>query len=359
MRSAPSNPLSDPDSPSKWAPARLWLTALVILVLPFVWRLALLAGRSDVHPTPSYLPAFELARDRYPFEPEIRNELSRLKPDMVFLGDSMTLRVDPTRLEALTGERVFGAVRLATGSAHWFLMLKNYVAASEARPHRVAIFFRDTQLTDPLFRLAGKDRFSTDRFALDQEDELNSVIAAHLNNPWYRIHTWVDRLYGVERAREWLEPRALHALEGALSGSRGREPFVEAMNAEFGLDRLRAFSAADIGDTDAASLDFSSRVRISVLPDMLAVARAHQFRLLFVRVLRRPVNGQPPRESAALRRYVAALHAYLSAEGADFLDDRDVSALATLAYDDGDHILEEERPKYTDLLAARLARLPR
>jgi hypothetical protein len=102
------------------------------------------------------------------------------------------------------------------------------------------------------------------------------------------------------------------------------------------------------------SLAFNQRAPRSVLPLMLDLARQHDVRLCFVRVLRRPVHGHAAAESAALRAYVRDLRAYLTGRGAYFLDDRDEPRFATLAYDDGDHVLEEDIPKYTELFAQRL-----
>jgi hypothetical protein len=80
---------------------------------------------------------------------------------------------------------------------------------------------------------------------------------------------------------------------------------------------------------------------------MLAAAREHNLRLCFVRVLRRPVDGQPPPESPELQRYVRDLREFVTRGGAVFIDDRDDPALARLAYADGDHISRDARDEYT------------
>ena len=55
-----------------------------------------------------------------------------------------------------------------SGSAFWYLALKNWVIASGIHPHVVFVFFRDTNLTDVLFRLDEQFRWSLDRVAHDQ-----------------------------------------------------------------------------------------------------------------------------------------------------------------------------------------------
>ena len=44
----------------------------------------------------------------------------------------------------------------------------------------VLIFFRDTNLTDVMFRLDDQFRWSLDLAALEREDELNAVVARRL-----------------------------------------------------------------------------------------------------------------------------------------------------------------------------------
>ena len=346
----------DPERGIRRSAAIFVLTVLTIAVSPFLWRVPLaMWGPRSTDLKPSNLPALESARDRYPFDPTPIDELRTAEPGTVILGDSMALRIEPDVLARLTGQPAVPIIRLATGASHWYLLLKNYVVASGIRPNRVVVFFRDTQLTDPLWRLIGKDRFSTDRYALDREEELNAVVAAHVRNPWFRLHAWIDRTYAVERTRDWVEPALTASIARAVARDQSHDDFVGAMNAMFGLDRLRAFEAADMGEADEASTDFAARVTISTLPLMLDLARQHGLQLVFVRVLRRPVNGQPPHEAPRLHRYVTALRSYVEQRGAMFLDDRDVTDLWRMAYDDGDHILDPERPRYTEIFFERIA----
>src|SRR5262245_36328887 len=88
---------------------------------------------------------------RQPFDTRPLDELRAQPPDYVFFGDSMLYtRIAPARLSALLGGR---RVRLfatgGSGSALWYLQLRNYVVASGSHPERVFIFFRDRDLTEP------------------------------------------------------------------------------------------------------------------------------------------------------------------------------------------------------------------
>jgi hypothetical protein len=87
---------------------------------------------------------------------------------------------------------------------------------------------------------------------------------------------------------------------------------------------------------------------------MLRDARQAGQTLVFVRVQRRPVNGQPPDQSRALRRYISKLAAYIQANGGIFIDDTGDPAQTLDMYEDGDHVSLDGRRRYTDLFATRL-----
>ena len=131
------------------------------------------------------------------------------------------------------------------------------------------------------------------------------------------------------------------------------------INDAFSLDHLRPMAQADLEAAADRDADFAANAKTSVLPGFVALARERGVRVCFIRVLRRPVDGAPPDESPALRRYVADLRAYLAAEGACFLDDRDDPRLLSIPYEDGDHIKREGTVRYTELLVERLAQLVR
>lgn len=332
---------------------------IAVLATPLLLRGAYAAWGPADHAVPSYLPALEVSREREPFDPVPIGELESLKPGYVIISDSMGGRIDPDRLGALTGEPIGPLLQNATGSGYWYLVLKNYVVASRIQPKRVFVFFRDTNLTDVMFRLGGEYRRRLDSVALDHEPELNAVVAARRPDVLSRVHGWLDRAYDVERTRAWIEPKVTGWPVEVVAGADSEDTVIARVNRSFALDRLRVMTHADVeaAEEDDPEADFGAHVNASALPLFLSLAREHGLRLCFVRVLRRPVDGAPPAESARLRKYVADLAAYLRANGADFIDDRDDPALARLAYADGDHIASEARVEYTDRFWDKVRRL--
>jgi hypothetical protein len=333
-----------------FASVRLAALVVIALVVSSVIPLAN-AWQTTEHLPPTYLPSLEGPRVRAPFTADRLPDLQRLQPGYVIIGDSMAgTRIDERRLAELAHAPVAPLLQPGSGSAFWYLALKNWVIASGVKPRMVLIFFRDTNLTDLMFRLDEQYRWALDLAALDREDALDHVIAKRLG-PFHRVHRLLDRVLGVERARVRAEP-AIAALPASLmiASQRRRAEFLSHMNDRLGLDHLRSMEAADVQADDAPDLNFTKDVDRSVLPLMLSDATRHGLTLCFVRVQRRPTANRPPPQSPALRRYVDALRAYLTQRGAIFHDDTGDPLLTLDLYADGDHLARHARQLYTENL---------
>ena len=340
--------------PLRLSSSALHLVAVLALtaVVPLAIRVAS-GGETAAAPRLPYLPAFEGARE-HAFHRHRIPELQRLNPGYVVIGDSMAgTRIDERVLGRLAGHPVAPLLQAGSGPAFWYLALKNWVIASGIRPRLVFIFFRDTNLTDTMFRLDEQFRWSLDSVAGPREEELNGVVEASLQGRWSSVHAAVERAYRGDRARRWLEPAVTRAPVTWITSSRRRQQeLLTQANARFGLDHLRAMEAADLAE-DAGS-DFAAALPGSVLPLMLRDASRAGLTLCFVRVQRRPADGRPPRQSAALRRYVADLRAYVESRGGLLHDDTGDPAITLDMYADGDHIASHARARYTTLFFERL-----
>lgn len=338
------------------------LCALIVLMLAVPLALHALNARFAPSGVPeSYLPALEGPRVRIAFEPRTRQQLAQLDPAYVVIGDSMAgTRVHATRLSQLAGGIAAPILQAGSGSAYWYLALKNWVIASGARPKVVFIFFRDTNLTDVMFRLDEGFRWNVDRVALDEEPALNAVIAARTGAIRFRARSMLDRAYGADRSRLWLPDGLSNRLARALEPSRRRrQEFVRDMNSRFDFRHMRAFEAADLADAVDRDADFDYYVNRSVLPLMFEEANRAGITLCFVRVQRRPLDNRPPYQSNALREYIVALRTYIESRGAILHDDTGDPSLPLEMYEDGDHVKEAWRVRYTENLYDRLyPRLP-
>jgi len=345
--------------PSRSAIVPIAVVVLITLAVPLAWRGVYAAwGPDEADVSPSYLPSLEGPRPRVPFEPVVIEDLERMQPGFVIIGDSMAGRIDEYHLDRISDMRVAPIRYAASGPALWYLVLKNWVVPSRISPRWVVIFFRDTNLTDTLFRIDGPAPDRTDPMAHDTEPELDALVAARLQGAWHQVHAAVGRAYRVDDTRRWLDPALSSWVAGRVAGGGDVNELLRRVNDTFALEALRPMDDADMQAAADRNADFAANVDSSVLPAMLRLARERGFQLCFVRVLRRPVDGRPPAESPALRRYVRDLRAYIEAGGGVLIDDTENPAMAALVYNDGDHIDRSERVYYTELFFETVSRLP-
>jgi hypothetical protein len=326
-----------------------------VLATPLVWRVVWeMRGGDAAQSRPSYLPALELERPRGPFVDHPVDYLRDVQPKFVVIGDSMAGRIEPDVLGALGGGPVAPILQNATGSAYWYLVLRNYVLASGVRPRWVIVFFRDTNMTDVMFRIDGPYRSKLDEVARDAEPELNAVVESRLGGGRRRVHRLLDRVYRVDRTREWLEPFVNTWPARVVAGPRASQRLLDRVNASFELEHLRPIIQADMAATDEGSMDFGRYVNTSVLPLLLSDARDAGIRVCLIRVLRRTLAGEPAPEPPAMAKYSADLRAFVEANGGVYFDDREDPLLARLPYADGDHVARAAREPYTRRLWEKL-----
>lgn len=326
-----------------------WSLALVIagtLAVPLGLR-AVAAAVRNPKAAPSYIPSIESPRERAPFDGSVVEDLRGAQPDYVLIGDSMAgTRIDTGDLGRLVGGRgAVGIFDAGRASAYWYLVFKNFVVGAGIKPKAVLIFFRDENLTDPLFRVYPGQ---LDRAALDEEPRLDEVLAARANGPFFRVHRAAGLAYDYDTVRAWLEPRLLHAPLWLAAAGPARAALPDRMNDEvFTMAAWRPMALADMQRADDAAFDFARFMPTSLLPEFIRLSKESGIRLAFIRVQRRPEGNRPPPQSKALQTYVADLAAYLAANGADFHDDWGDPDLPLETYEDGDHIKGEYRGAYT------------
>jgi hypothetical protein len=331
----------------------LLLSAAGLLLFPLALR-----GAATLHPVPNlqptYLPAIEGPRERAPFDDSRVEALRRMQPDFVVIGDSMAgSRIDPAVFTGTSRRSVAPLLYAGSGPAWWYLVLKNWVIASGIHPQAVFIFFRDTNLTNVLFRIDAT--WALDTAAHAREDDLNAAVARRRGTPFHELGAAVDRLYATTEVRRWLEPAITSWPARAMFPyRRPREAFLQSVNERFGLEHLRPMDAADMQATEDREADFGGFVDRSELPLMLRDAQQAGLRLIFVRVQRRPVGGRAPYQSPALQRYMRALHTYLERQGAALIDDTGDPEQTLDLYEDGDHLSREGRRRYTERFAERV-----
>jgi hypothetical protein len=333
----------------------LFVSVVVALFVPLALRpiaSAVTAGMPR-----GYLPALETFRARAAYDPTFREDIRRIRPEILFIGDSMLgSRIDPTHMTRTVSRQAWWVMQPGTGSAWWYLAFKNHVLSTGVKPRVVFVFFRDYNLTDLMFRLDEHFRWSIDTVAGDEEPELNAAIARRRSGDWAAMHQLVDRVYQPSPLKaswaQWLS----NAPIVHVAGERRARTLQQQMNDLFSFEKLRPMPGADMA-VEQSLADFDAQLPQSILPEFVRLAKVHGVRFVGVRVKRRPgADGVTP-GTPELERYVADLRVWLEAEGGALIDDTG-DALQTIDwFKDGDHMLGSKRRQYTEHFARRAATL--
>ena len=297
-------------------------------------------------------------------DPVLRESFAARRPQTVLLGNSMVGEgVDEQLFAALVPGQAYKLGLNGAASAAWYLIVKNVICAAEHPPRRVVLFFRDTFLTYPDYRVDGKYWTKVERYAGPDEELLDRL--AYLDGmPWlsYQAARWLP-LYGErEKLRDEIVGTAKFGLPQHLMGrdSTAVEQAIARTFADSNLNQeLLTAVQLEAEDLDPVQdhFDFATRCEKSFLPAIVDLLAAHEIELVMVRLKRRG-NLQPAAagndESVALAAYTRDLAAYLSERGVAWLDYTQEPSLTAEHFGEGDHLNEEGREVFTRLVAADL-----
>ena len=301
--------------------------------------------------------------------------LRAANPDYIGIGNSMLftrLGTTPDAMNALTHKKFFFLLKNGSGSAVWYMTLKNVVAASGVKPRLVFFFIRDNDLTSPFFRTAGKYAAYLNSLRGPEEPVvdvllkvppakpgLTGVVSRLLNGPggWFNFPAWDEKI-----------PRQL--IDVSMDVGGGLTPKSElrsTLSARFAVSHLRGDMASDLpasGSGDGYAPDnysdlngsYQDAEEHSFLPAMMQVAREHGLKLLFFRIKRRPdEQGNVSDEPRELRAYAGHLKQWIEERGGMFFDESYDPAIPRSAYQDGDHISKEHLEWYQSSFWKRMA----
>ena len=291
---------------------------------------------------------------RAPFDSTLRERIRDERPDVVFLGNSMLgSRLFERRLNRrVAPRRAIVHPKPAAMSSRWYLQLKNSVLAAGVRPLRVAIFFRDTKLTEPLNHVTVRYHAEFEAESLPDEPTLDRVLARAREGVRGRLLYDASRLVPLHHLARVVEP----ALDGGALGVASA-----VLGATVGPDRKRRINALfDYGglrrDTRLSpppaprpvAYEFDRALQRSFLPELLALGDTPGVSLYFVEVRKSPTDAQVRERPEHLARYAAALAEHLREHGAHYIDLYRRLDLSADWFAEGDHIRRDRRIEYTD-----------
>jgi len=288
-------------------------------------------------------------------------DISASRSDMVLLGDSM---LAPALDSAALGERLhlnpYMISLPGSASTLWYLIAKNNIVDAQPRPKYLVIFFRDSMMTVPGYRVTGRYFEQIDEFARPQDGELIQRAYLDQMNPLEKAAEAYLPIYGLRwRIREGFDSRIRYALPASMLDCK-KNCMDNAMEIVFGslnIDLVflsEALAAADDYLYRPEALDFENQIGASFLPDLINLCKHNDIQLVLVRmrILRfvRP-GSEPP----ALREYGEALRAYLESSGVIYLDYSDYAALTEADFSDSVHMNDQGQALFTETFGNDLA----
>ncbi len=284
-----------------------------------------------------------------------QNNIRVYKPTVILLGNSMLGHgVDERLFSQLSGTMTMSVWNLGAQSAWWYLVLKNVIAEVPVKPKIVAVFFRDTALTEPSYRVTDKFRFNIDDMAGAHEPLVDRL--AYLNNlniPQYTLFKYCPAYRAREDTKRKLEmivkdsfvSDLLDLKTGQVDKAIERVFADEKMNQEL----LTQYQLSTEAKKERTIFNFSQQLEKSFLGHIIRQAEDNSIKLVFVRFKKRR-DIYPDQEPAELVRYIKELNEYLAGRGVTLLDFTHDPRINVEFYAEGDHLSLSGSRLFTEIL---------
>ena len=314
------------------------------------------------------LPRFY--ESRYPrslgpvVDPDIRynfqEQLIAEHDQVVLLGDSaLKDSVDQATFHQAIGMNTLDIAIPGSASAMWYLIFKNNIINSSFRPRVVVIFFRDSELTTPDFRVSGKYFTLLDEYA-GANDSL-FVKRAYINpmNPLEKLAEMYLPLYGerlnIRRTQDyWIKykiPAVLTRCDQTCTDAATDRVFSQER-----VDKDEFDNEVAAGESTLyiwPNLLFNWQLNRSFLPEMIRLAKERDIRLIMVRQKTMRFSS-PMSEPPVLPLYMRGLRSYLAGNDIPLVDFSNDPRITANFFNDFVHMNEGGRAVFTQMAAEAL-----
>ena len=293
---------------------------------------------------------------RYNYQDKLIAEHDRV----VLLGDSALFdSVDPAAFQQVIGLNNLSIAIPGSASALWYLIFKNNIINSSFKPRVVVVFFCDTELTTPDFRVAGKYLTILDEYA-GLNDTL-FVQRAYIDpmSPFEKLFKMYVPLYGerikLRQTQEyWIKyriPALLIRCDQTCTDSATKQVFNQGQTDQDELENEVGAGEADL--YAPRNLLFAYQLNRSFLPEMVRLAKESDIRLIMVRqkTLR---FSSPLSEPPALALYIQGLQSYLAQNGIPLVDFSNDARIKASFFHDPVHMNKEGKTAFTQMAAEAL-----
>jgi hypothetical protein len=282
--------------------------------------------------------------------------IEEISPEIVLVGDSTLVKgVDPARLSEQMNVPIYSIGLPGSASTLWYLIIKNNVAKISNPPKYLVIFFRDTMLTMPGYRVQGQYFEQIDEYASPKDELLIERAFINLMNPMERFAEAYVPIYAARRElRDEVESRIRYIPSKAIGCSPEcvDDSFTQVFNDE-NIDAQamnEAIAAADSNLYTTRALNFENQVDTSFLPELVRIAKESNIKLVLIRIK----TLQFPQPFPALDNYINDLKTYAAVNHVTVLDFANDPRLSPDLFMDILHLNEEGKVIFTDILADTL-----
>tara|TARA_B100002051_G_C16722381_1_gene633249 strand:- start:562 stop:1440 length:879 start_codon:yes stop_codon:yes gene_type:complete len=274
-------------------------------------------------------------------------------------------RIDEVYLEEILGDNQEVILLTMPGgmSSSWYLYLKNFVAEADINPKNVFVFFRDYELTKPLYRTQGEYSRKLDLLSRSEELDFDMIINTN-SGIGDKLSKIFDEIYPIQaknsKARDLINRSAVSLyipkiipftflrVTLGLDDSHYIPVLREYKNIQNSTNDLFArknFRSSEIFDSDENHSEFMKTN--SFLNLMVNVSNNHQIELTFVRVQKRPNIINSRNSDVNLNEYIDELQNFLMSHDVNFID-LEGKGFGLEYYLDGDHIDPEYIKEFTE-----------
>lgn len=293
---------------------------------------------------------------------DVSGTLSHQHPELVLLGNSMLGEaVGQEEMSQAAGLPIVKVWLKGSGSAWWYLVIKNIVSEMPHKPKYIGIIFRDNYLTLPQHRVSGRHRSGIDAFAGAHEEILDQLAYFNsMNSIELAVQKYLPLFNHRMQIRETFE-RNLQQLTANIMDVRDARKVKKLVATAFDNDKMNPVmlerrQLADEFVQDEYRKDMSFHPEKSFLDHVIKLCESQGITLFFVRV-KRSRDLKAGKQSPDLLKYMSLLHSYLSEKNIPLIDFTFNKQVLKRHFGKGDHLNRGiGRTLFTQLLAEQIKR---
>jgi hypothetical protein len=287
------------------------------------------------------------------------NILNEQQPEILLFGDSMLgPAVDDEIITNQLKKKTIVLSLPGSASTIWYLIIKNNIVIAEHQPKYLLVFFRDSMMTVPGYRVNGSYFEQVDEFAAPTDELL--IQRAYINQMTQleKIMEAYTPLYGLRwRIRQSIDYYIRYSLGRVLLNcnptcmDHAMEFVFEASNLDLTF-LSDAIAASDEYFYTKEALNFYEQIGKSFLPEVIRLCKENDIQLILIRM---PILRfeEPRTQPAGLNDYMQNLAKYSAENGVPFLD-FDQKEFTDEYFSDSVHLNEQGKAVFTQKLVESL-----